>query len=105
MKKKKFKFLVQVNIGDEKQKSGIRISELKDFLDWIKNDKKLKIDGLMCIPPFDEDPSLYFNLLRNLCDQYKLQHASMGMSNDFDKAIQFGATYVRIGSGIFGNRI
>ena len=102
--KKKFKFLVQVNIGDEKQKSGIRISELKDFLDWIKNDKKLKIDGLMCIPPFDEDPSLYFNLLRNLCDQYKLQHASMGMSNDFDKAIQFGATYVRIGSGIFGNK-
>ena len=58
----------------------------------------------MCIPPFDQDPSLYFNLLRNLCDQNNLKHASMGMTNVFKKAIQFGATYIRVGSGIFGER-
>ena len=101
---RKYKFFVQVNIGNEEQKSGIRITDLRDFIEWTKNDIKLKIEGLMCIPPYDEDPSLYFNLLRNLCDQNNLQHASMGMTSDFKKAIQFGATYLRIGSGIFGNR-
>ena len=58
----------------------------------------------MCIPPLGEEPSFYFNLLRNLCNNHKLQHASMGMSNDFVKAIQFGATYLRVGSAIFGAR-
>ena len=99
-----YKFFVQVNIGDEKQKNGIQIKDLKNFLEWTKNDKKLKVEGLMCIPPFEEDPSLYFNLLRNLCDQNNLKHASMGMTNDFEKAIKFGATYLRVGSGIFGER-
>ena len=98
------KLFIQVNIGNEKQKSGVQISDLRNFLKWIKNDINLKIEGLMCIPPFDEDPSLYFNLLRNLCDKNNLQHASMGMTSDFGKAIQFGATYLRIGSGIFGKR-
>ena len=102
--KRSYKFFVQVNIGDEKQKSGVQIKDLRDFLEWTINDKKLKIEGLMCIPPFDQDPSLYFNLLRNLCDQNNLKHASMGMTNDFKKAIQFGATYIRVGSGIFGER-
>ena len=55
-------------------------------------------------PPYDEDPSLYFNLLRQLCDNHNLQHASMGMTNDFEKAVKFGATYLRVGSGIFGKR-
>jgi len=103
-KNRKYKFFVQVNIGNEKQKSGVQISDLRNFLKWIKNDIRLKIEGLMCIPPFDEDPSLYFNLLRNLCDKNNLQHASMGMTSDFGKAIQFGATYLRVGSGIFGKR-
>ena len=103
-KNRKYKFFVQVNIGNEKQKSGVQISDLRNFLTWIKNDIRLKIEGLMCIPPFDEDPSLYFNLLRNLCDKNNLQHASMGMTSDFGKAIQFGATYLRVGSGIFGKR-
>jgi len=99
-----YKFFVQVNIGDEEQKSGIKISELSAFLEWINKDQKLTVDGLMCIPPYDEDPSLYFNLLRQLCDKHNLKHASMGMTGDFEKAIKFGATYLRVGSGIFGKR-
>ena len=102
---KTYKFFVQVNIGDEEQKSGVKISDLKEFLKWTINDMDLNITGLMCIPPFDEDPSLYFSILRNLCDENSLEHASMGMSGDFAKALHFVATYFRIGSGIFGNRI
>ena len=102
--KKNMQFFVQVNIGNELQKSGIQINDLKNFLDWCQNEIQLKITGLMCIPPLDEEPSFYFNILRNLCNKYKLQHASMGMSNDFIKAIQFGATYLRVGSSIFGPR-
>ena len=100
----KKQFFVQVNIGGESQKSGVLISELNDFLDWCCNDINLKVNGLMCIPPLEKEPSYYFNLLRNLCDKHKLSHASMGMSGDFTKAIQFGATYLRVGSGIFGRR-
>ena len=99
-----YKFFVQVNIGNEEQKSGVKISDLSDFIEWTVKDQKLKVDGLMCIPPYDEDPSLYFNLLRQLCDNHNLQHASMGMTNDFEKAVKFGATYLRVGSGIFGKR-
>ena len=99
-----YKFFIQVNIGDEQQKSGIKISELSAFLEWINKDQKLTVDGLMCIPPYDEDPSLYFNLLRQLCDKHNLKDASMGMTGDFEKAIKFGATYLRVGSGIFGKR-
>ena len=100
----KKQFFIQVNIGSESQKSGVMISELDDFLNWCCKDMNLKVDGLMCIPPLEREPSYYFNLLRNLCDKYKLYHASMGMSGDFTKAIQFGATYLRVGSGIFGRR-
>ena len=102
---KNFKFFIQVNIGGEKQKSGVSPSHLKDFLGWCVNDINLSISGLMCIPPVDQDSSYFFNLLRNLCDQFSLNDASMGMSSDYDKAIQFGATYLRIGSGIFGKRV
>ena len=101
---KQIKFFVQVNIGDESQKNGLKISEVGAFVSWCINDMDLRIDGLMCIPPVDEESSYYFNLLSNLKDKLKLQHASMGMSNDFSKAIQFGATYLRVGSAIFGNR-
>ena len=65
---------------------------------------KIIISGLMCIPPINEEPSYYFNVVKNLCIKYKLDHTSMGMSGDFAKAIQFGATYLRIGSLIFGKR-
>ena len=102
--KKKFKFLAQVNIGQESQKSGLQITEVKDFVKWCQKDMKINLTGLMCIPPVDEEPSIFFNLLRNLCDENNLKDASMGMSSDFDKAIQFGSTFIRIGSGIFGPR-
>ena len=64
----------------------------------------LRIDGLMCIPPVDGESSYYFNLLSNLKQNLKLQHASMGMSNDFESAIEHGATFIRVGTGIFGKR-
>ena len=101
---KKTKFFVQVNIGDEQQKSGLNVSEVDAFVKWCVNDMDLKVNGLMCIPPIDKEPSYYFNILSNLKEKLELEHASMGMSNDFAKAIQFGATYLRVGSAIFGNR-
>ena len=104
LNQKEIKCFVQVNIGDEPQKSGLKISEVDAFVKWCINDMNLGIDGLMCIPPIEGEPSYYFNLLRNLCDKHKLFHASMGMSGDFTKAIQFGATYLRVGSRIFGRR-
>jgi pyridoxal phosphate enzyme (YggS family) len=104
LNEKEIKCFVQVNIGNEPQKNGLKISELDSFVKWCINDVKLAINGLMCIPPIEGEPSYYFNLLSNLKEKLKLEHASMGMSNDFAKAIQFGATYLRVGSAIFGNR-
>jgi hypothetical protein len=104
LNKKEIKCFVQVNIGNEAQKNGLKISEVDAFVKWCINDMNLRIDGLMCIPPIEGEPSYYFNLLSNLKEKLKLEHASMGMSNDFAKAIQFGATYLRVGSAIFGNR-
>ena len=100
----KKKFLIQVNIGDEKQKSGIEENLAQQFFKWCSNDLKLNIIGLMCIPPFGEPPEPFFKKLRNLCDQLNLKHASMGMSNDFESAIEHGATFIRVGTGIFGER-
>ena len=105
LSEKEIKFFVQVNIGDEPQKNGLRISEIDAFVKWCTNDMNLKIAGLMCIPPIDGESSYYFNILTNLKEKLNLEHASMGMSNDFAKAIQFGATYLRLGSAIFGERI
>ena len=101
---KKKNFFIQVNIGDEKQKSGIEENLAQQFFRWCSNDLKLNIIGLMCIPPFGEPPEPFFKRLRNLCDQLNLKHASMGMSNDFESAIEHGATFVRVGTGIFGER-
>ena len=101
---KKKNFFIQVNIGDEKQKSGIEENLVRQFFRWCSNDLKLNIIGLMCIPPFGEPPEPFFKRLRNLCDQLNLKHASMGMSNDFESAIEHGATFIRVGTGIFGKR-
>ena len=101
---KSHEFFVQVNTGNEAQKSGLDISEVKNFVGWAKNDKKLNITGLMCIPPVNEDPAEHFKLLRKKKEECNLQHLSMGMSNDFEIAIQNGSTFVRIGSAIFGQR-
>ncbi len=100
----KKKFFIQVNIGDEKQKSGISENLTEQFFKWCSKDLKLNIIGLMCIPPFGQPPEPFFKRLRNLCDRLNLKHASMGMTNDFKAAIDHGATFIRVGTGIFGER-
>ena len=100
----KKKFLIQVNIGSEKQKSGIEESLAEQFFKWCSNDLSLNIIGLMCIPPLDQQPDPFFRRLRSLCDRFNLKHASMGMTNDFKSAIDHGATFIRVGTGIFGKR-
>lgn len=101
---KEFEFFVQVNTGNESQKSGIELNKTKSFTDWLINDLKLNVTGLMCIPPFDEDPTNHFKLLRQKKLECSLRHLSMGMSNDFEQAIIAGTTFVRVGSAIFGKR-
>ena len=95
--------LIQVNTGDEGQKSGIHPNDLPDFLKFCRS-HTLDIRGLMCIPPVDDPPALHFALLRKLALEHKLEDLSMGMSDDFEKAIPLGATYIRVGSAIFGAR-
>ena len=101
---KKIKYFIQVNIGNENQKSGIDISLVSDFVRFCQNDLKLNILGLMCIPPADNSPDEHFLKLRELNKINNLKDLSMGMSGDFIKAIELGATYVRVGSAIFGKR-
>ena len=99
----KKKIFIQVNIGDEEQKSGIQKDELPDFYNYCKN-LELDILGLMCIPPFNKDSSSYFQEMKNLSKKFNLKDLSMGMSSDYINAIENGSTYVRIGSNIFGQR-
>ncbi len=96
--------LVQVNTGEEVQKSGIIPEQVPDFIDFCQNDVGLNILGLMCIPPAGEEPALHFSLLRKIASQSKLGVLSMGMSGDFETAIELGATHIRVGSAIFGSR-
>ena len=98
---KKIKFFIQVNIGDEDQKNGIKIDLLKDFVNLCKNDLKLDVIGLMCIPPKDLDPEIFFNKMRSLGAENNLKELSMGMSSDYKQAIKCGSTFIRIGSSIF----
>ena len=95
---------VQVNTGEEKQKSGILPKEAKSFVKECQT-MDLPIKGLMCIPPIDEEASLHFALLKNIAEDCGLGGLSMGMSSDFEKAISFGATHIRVGSAIFGERV
>lgn len=95
---------IQVNTGEESQKAGISTAALGDFLDYCRQDCRLNITGLMCIPPVDEPASLHFAFLKKLADRYALPERSMGMSGDFEKAIALGATYIRVGTAIFGDR-
>ena len=101
---KKLSYFIQVNIGNELQKSGIQISLVKDFVKFCKNDLNLNILGLMCIPPFNQNPESFFNMLYKLNKDCDLNNLSMGMSSDYELAIKNGANYVRVGSSIFGNR-
>ena len=95
---------VQVNTGKEPQKAGIMPEETGRFLEFCRQECRLRIAGLMCIPPVNENPGPHFALLRKLAEENGLQQLSMGMSSDFETAVEMGATYVRIGSAIFGHR-
>lgn len=95
---------VQVNTGDEPQKSGVSPNETHAFVKECL-DLDLPVKGLMCIPPVHEEASLHFALLKNIAEDCGLSDLSMGMSSDFEKAISFGATHIRVGSAIFGDRV
>jgi uncharacterized pyridoxal phosphate-containing UPF0001 family protein len=95
---------VQVNTGEEGQKAGVSPAETPGFVARCRDEHGLRIDGLMCIPPLDEDPVPHFELLRRLAGEVGVEGLSMGMSGDFEKAIEHGATHVRVGSAIFGAR-
>jgi pyridoxal phosphate enzyme (YggS family) len=99
--KRKIKYFIQINIGNEVQKNGIEYSRSKDFINLCKNDLKLNIIGLMCIPPINLDPHPFFEKMQQLKIDNNLSELSMGMSSDYKQALNFGSTYIRIGSAIF----
>ena len=101
---KKIEFFIQVNIGQEEQKGGISPNEVADFVKICREKYNLNVTGLMCIPPALELASPYFALLAKLAKESGLKNLSMGMSADFEEAIALGATHIRIGSAIFGER-
>ena len=101
---KNIKVFIQVNIGDEKQKSGIDKIKVSDLILYCKK-INLDIAGLMCLPPVNQDSSFYFNEMRLLNKSFNFHELSMGMSSDYIEASKNSATYVRIGSSIFGNRV
>lgn len=101
--KKKLKYFIQVNIGNEPQKGGVIESELSSLVHHCKFEAKLDICGLMCMPPNNINPDDFFKKTKELNDNYSFDHLSMGMSNDYQSAIKYGATFVRIGSAIFNN--
>jgi pyridoxal phosphate enzyme (YggS family) len=98
---KKIKYFIQVNIGGEQQKNGIAIDSLKDFVNLCRNDMKLNIIGLMCIPPVQLDPNPFFKKMHDLNIKNNLQELSMGMSSDYKEALANGSTFTRIGSAVF----
>lgn len=101
---RRLKLFVQVNTGSEPQKAGVLPQVTHEFVDWCRNEIGIELEGLMCIPPFDENPGPHFALLRKLARETGLEKLSMGMSADYLTAAEFGATHVRVGSSIFGAR-
>ena len=99
--RKKLKYFIQVNIANEIQKSGVLADDVPSFTDYCIKTLGLDVVGLMCLPPVNEKPDTFFKILKNLSDSNKLIELSMGMSNDYETAIKFGATYIRVGSAIF----
>ena len=98
------KIFLQVNTGKEKTKSGIFPEDTKDFLFFLRQEMKLTIKGLMCIPPIYDDPTYHFNKLKLLATENKIDELSIGMSDDYEKALQFNPTYIRLGTILFGKR-
>jgi len=101
---KRLNLFIEVNTGEEPQKAGVMPKEAAALLRLCREDLKLEIAGLMCIPPLDEEPAVHFAFLAKLAQELGLQGLSMGMSADFETAVAFGATHVRVGSQIFGHR-
>jgi pyridoxal phosphate enzyme (YggS family) len=101
---RRLQLFIQVNTGEEPQKTGVAPGEAGALLRTCREDLGLDIAGLMCIPPHDEEPGVHFAFLAKLAGELGLRALSMGMSADFEKAVAFGATHVRVGSEIFGSR-
>ena len=95
---------IQVNTGEEKQKAGVYPEETADFVNYCRKDLNLNIVGLMCIPPADDTPALHFTLLASIAEKTNIKNLSMGMSSDYEVAIKLGATHIRLGTALFGNR-
>ena len=102
--KRNIKYFIQVNIGNEDQKSGISLNDLNEFFSYCTSKKKLNVIGLMCIPPNDNNEEKYFEIMNEKNKLLNLKNLSMGMSSDYLKAIKYHANFLRIGSGIFGER-
>jgi hypothetical protein len=98
------KFFIQVNTGREENKSGIYLEQLDEFINYCTNDLVLNVIGLMCIPPINDNPNNHFSILEKQAKRHNLSHLSMGMSADYIEAIKHNATYIRIGTSLFGRR-
>jgi len=101
---KKLKIFIQVNLGDEDQKSGILLKNLNSFCTYCTKELSLNVIGLMCIPPINQDPTQHFKTLKLAADELSLHELSMGMSSDFESALLNGSTYLRLGTAIMGER-
>jgi pyridoxal phosphate enzyme (YggS family) len=97
-------YFIQINIGDEDQKGGVRLSDADNFITNCIEKYNLKIIGLMCLPPINSDPKKYFVKLKDIANKHNLSSLSMGMSGDYEMAIECGSTHIRIGTQIFGPR-
>jgi pyridoxal phosphate enzyme (YggS family) len=96
-------FFIQVNTGSEMQKSGVVLDQVEALIEMCKN-YNIKIDGLMCLPPENETPDKHFEILQSLAKNNHLKYLSMGMTNDYECALKYGATHIRVGTAIFGSR-
>ena len=103
--KKKVELFVQVNVGEESQKAGVLPRNIDEFIKLCSEDYGLSISGLMCMPPFNRNPQEFFVQTRKIADRHNLSNLSMGMSNDYETAIKCGATHIRLGTALFGERI
>ena len=102
---KPVQLFIQVNTGEEPQKAGVVPAELPALAALCRDELELQIAGLMCIPPVEEEPAIHFAFLEKLAAENGVKQLSMGMSHDYETAVQFGATHVRVGSAIFGSRL
>ena len=104
-KGKNLGYFIQINLGSEEQKGGVEINDIKSFQNYCIKELNLSILGLMAIPPNDSQPEKYFRQISEINRQFNFQQLSIGMSNDYLLAIRYGATFIRVGSAIFGSRV